>query len=115
MIARFVKKSSAERRSEPGYREMAQKKVKAHVAVARARRLGEMEAAACAVCDDPNAIAHHEDYDRPLEVVWLCRSHHMQRHQEIDGESDCGVWRHIGAPQPQTMFRRVSYGKRIPA
>lgn len=35
----------------------------------------------CAVCAHPNAEAHHEDYDRPLEVVWLCRKHHMERHR----------------------------------
>jgi hypothetical protein len=24
--------------------------------------------------------AHHPDYDQPLDVVWLCRAHHMQAH-----------------------------------
>jgi hypothetical protein len=26
--------------------------------------------------------AHHEDYSRPLEVHWLCRSHHEQLHHK---------------------------------
>lgn len=35
----------------------------------------------CAVpecCDKPEA--HHPDYDRPLDVVWLCPYHHKQAH-----------------------------------
>lgn len=25
-------------------------------------------------------VAHHPDYDRPLDVVWLCQAHHKQAH-----------------------------------
>jgi len=25
--------------------------------------------------------AHHPDYDRPLDVVWLCKKHHHQAHK----------------------------------
>ena len=25
---------------------------------------------------------HHEDYDKPLEVIWLCREHHREVHNE---------------------------------
>ncbi len=24
--------------------------------------------------------AHHEDYDKPLEVIWLCKDCHRERH-----------------------------------
>lgn len=27
--------------------------------------------------------AHHPDYSRPLDVVWLCPSHHTQAHRSI--------------------------------
>ena len=31
----------------------------------------------CRICNSINKIeAHHPDYARPLEVVWLCRDHH---------------------------------------
>lgn len=33
----------------------------------------------CFLCGE-KAEAHHPDYDQPLDVVWLCRPHHMQAH-----------------------------------
>ena len=27
--------------------------------------------------------AHHEDYDYPLDVIWLCPIHHKARHKEL--------------------------------
>ena len=35
------------------------------------------------VCGQPGTHAHHEDYSQPLEVVWLCPSHHASRHYEL--------------------------------
>lgn len=35
----------------------------------------------CIVCGTNEMIeAHHEDYTKPLEVIWLCRNHHKQYH-----------------------------------
>ena len=35
----------------------------------------------CAVCGQTGAVeAHHTDYSKPLDVVWLCHSHHKQVH-----------------------------------
>ena len=34
----------------------------------------------CEVCGDKKADAHHPDYSKPLEIVWLCRSHHRKTH-----------------------------------
>lgn len=33
----------------------------------------------CMLCGE-KAEAHHPDYDRPLDVVWLCVQHHKQAH-----------------------------------
>lgn len=31
----------------------------------------------CAICGTTDQIEmHHEDYSKPLDVVWLCRAHH---------------------------------------
>ena len=37
---------------------------------------------ACAVpdCSSTRPVAHHPDYARPLDVVWLCQAHHKQAH-----------------------------------
>ena len=46
-------------------------------------RHGWMTRGACIDCGATEKIeAHHVDYDRPLEVMWLCRSDHMKRHRE---------------------------------
>lgn len=51
----------------------------------RAVRRGELVAAkACERCGEVEPFsmdAHHPDYTRPLEVVWLCRSCHVRLHK----------------------------------
>lgn len=34
----------------------------------------------CRECGDANAEAHHQNYDEPLNVIWLCSDHHQQIH-----------------------------------
>jgi hypothetical protein len=36
----------------------------------------------CWVCGSLEVEGHHADYDRPLDVVWLCPEHHRQVHHE---------------------------------
>jgi hypothetical protein len=47
--------------------------------VAAAIKQGKLKALPCFVCGE-KAEAHHPDYDQPLDVVWLCPSHHKQAH-----------------------------------
>lgn len=31
-------------------------------------------------CESKQVVAHHPDYSRPFDVVWLCHAHHQQAH-----------------------------------
>lgn len=61
------------------YRLFNEKRYKAHNAVNNAIRDGRLQKLPCFVCGGKSE-AHHPDYDRPLDVVWLCSSHHKQTH-----------------------------------
>ena len=56
------------------------KKRMATQAVYRATKSGKLVRGVCAICGAEKVDAHHEDYDKQLEVVWLCRKHHMRLH-----------------------------------
>jgi hypothetical protein len=56
----------------------------AHNQVAKAIRNGSLVRQPCIRCEETKSVAHHEDYDKPLEVVWLCQPCHKQRHKEIN-------------------------------
>lgn len=53
---------------------------KANTAVGTALRYGILKKQPCSVCGAVKAVAHHPDYDYPLDVVWLCQPHHKQVH-----------------------------------
>ena len=55
----------------------------AHSAVARALKNGSLFKESCKRCGSENTEAHHEDYDKPLYVIWLCSKCHKQRHKEL--------------------------------
>ncbi len=55
----------------------------AHAKVQRAIRSGRLQPQPCEQCGSLHVVAHHEDYGRPLEVVWLCQPCHKFRHAEI--------------------------------
>jgi len=50
-------------------------------------RSGRLTRKPCEECGKPKSEAHHEDYSKPLEVKWLCRSHHAARHVELQAQS----------------------------
>lgn len=59
----------------------------AHALVAQALKDGRLARKPCEICGDANSVAHHEDYSKPLEVVWVCRKHHMAAHGRGKGVS----------------------------
>jgi hypothetical protein len=54
-----------------------------HNLVSRAIKSGELSRLPCSKCGKAKSLAHHESYDEPLNVVWLCQPCHKQRHKEI--------------------------------
>jgi len=53
-----------------------------HLRVQRALKAGVLTKQPCSVCGSPKSEAHHPDYRRPLDVIWLCCSHHRQWHRD---------------------------------
>lgn len=77
------------------YRAKNPEKYKARSAVQNAIRDGRLEKPEkCSCCGEETRIhGHHDDYSRPLEVIWLCTLCHKQRHKELG-------WGYVGNPQP---------------
>ncbi len=46
---------------------------------------GELVKLPCTVCGEKDSQAHHEDYSKPLEVLWLCTVHHKEKHTSTTG------------------------------
>lgn len=67
------------------YRAKNKKKSRAHDLVAYAIRIGTLIKQPCEVCGKDSHVAHHDDYDKPLDVRWLCATHHKEWHM-VNGE-----------------------------
>ena len=66
------------------YRQSNPIKKRARYLLRNAVRDGRLVQQTCAVCGTAENIeAHHEDYSKPLEVVWLCRKHHGEAHRQL--------------------------------
>lgn len=61
-------------------------------AVTLALRAGRLTRLPCQVCDAAKAQAHHDDYTRPLEVIWLCVDHHGERHRLLNRAVPPAKW-----------------------
>ena len=61
-------------------------RVRIYNAVRRALKANKLQKLDCERCGEKKSMAHHEDYSRPLEVVWLCMPCHAMRHKEIELE-----------------------------
>jgi hypothetical protein len=54
--------------------------------VAKAVAAGTLIPQPCVHCGARRAHAHHEDYSRPLDVIWLCARCHAAHHRGIARE-----------------------------
>ena len=61
-------------------------KTKARGAVSRALRDGKLIKQKCQVntCTETIVHAHHLDYSKKLEIIWLCVKHHEAIHHKYD-------------------------------
>lgn len=62
------------------WREKNKEKTRAYMIVDNERKAGRLVKLPCQVCGSLKAQAHHEDYSKPLELIWLCKTHHEERH-----------------------------------
>lgn len=56
------------------------KKYRAHNMVSNHLRAGNIKKMPCEVCKSEKVVAHHDDYNMPLNIRWLCQAHHKQWH-----------------------------------
>ena len=62
--------------------------MRCHNAVARAVKAGRLQKQPCERCSAMKVLAHHENYNDPLNIMWLCQPCHKQRHKEIKAENE---------------------------
>lgn len=74
------KGKAAHARACKAYRERNKKRYSAHNTLNNALRDGRVFKHECMICG-ADSQAHHTDYDRPLDVVWLCDEHHKEAHR----------------------------------
>jgi len=51
-------------------------------------RAGKISRQPCVICGSSNSQGHHENYDKPLEVVWLCAECHRKLHYNLLQEEE---------------------------
>jgi len=50
-----------------------------------AKKRGHLVPKSCEVCGKPGEEMHHDDYNKPLQVRWFCREHHLLFHGKHSG------------------------------
>jgi ribosomal protein S27AE len=61
--------------------------------VGNAVRNGRLTKEPCLFCGEEKVHAHHRDYSKPLDVIWLCPKCHNRLHAafpETEGERKAG-------------------------
>lgn len=66
--------------SEKKYKERNPEKYKAQQILNQSIYKGKIKRENCIICNSENAQAHHEDYTKPHDVIWICSIHHKQVH-----------------------------------
>jgi hypothetical protein len=70
----IARRHAAEWQARNPEKSAAQRKLRSAV------RWGKIKRGVCIVCGSPKTQGHHEDYSKPLDVIWLCHQHHTELH-----------------------------------
>ena len=65
-------------------------KAKAHRIVFVALRAGRISKEPC-FCGIKKVQAHHNNYRKPLEIIWYCKRHHIENHVAKRGLADLSL------------------------
>jgi len=81
--AKNPERQKTSREISAAWRKADVRRMHCHRKVAYAILKGTLIRQPCIRCNAEKSLAHHEDYDKPLDVMWLCQPCHKQRHKEI--------------------------------
>jgi hypothetical protein len=77
------RKSRQEKKNDPMFKEAMLKEM-ARLMTRNCVKMGILIKGNCKICNtNVNVEAHHEDYTKPLDIIWLCRKHHRELHLRI--------------------------------
>ena len=84
---KYKPKTEQEKARRKGYNqkwlERNKEKRAAHILLGSAVARGRISKGPCKVCGTTEKVqGHHEDYAKPLEVIWLCQKHHKELHSK---------------------------------
>ncbi len=62
------------------------KKYYAQRVLNQALKLKEIKRLSCEICGNEKSHGHHDNYNKPLKVRWLCAKHHKEIHKGKNGK-----------------------------
>jgi hypothetical protein len=83
--------------------------IKASLVVKEALAKGTIKRSPCIRCGNPKTVAHHPfyKYSEPLNIVWVCGSHHKIMHSEEKLKSQQDVQEKINNEYKNNQLNRV--------
>lgn len=81
---KYASRAQRKRRSRPIIKQMEI----IYSLVQRAIHAGILTPQPCRICGSVKAVAHHENYAKPLDVLWYCRRHHSRLHAIVGSRLD---------------------------
>jgi len=64
---------------------------------------GKLRKGSCVVCKSSEVLAHHEDYSRPDDIIWICENHHKLYHNGTIGLFKNKLWWNPKRLLPRSM------------